>query len=380
MLDKKPKIAWVSTWNRLCGIADYSKALWPKISSLLESQGHEALLVSLDEYSTTSALRKKLVGSAPDLIHFQHEYGIFGGKNPPFYRFPSFLRKLKTELPKTALIATAHTVLPTNYRFPLKGKSVGIPFRAFANTFLLPGLSKTWSVRTWGGLDACIVHSKYQIQDVLSSGCSFVQEIPHFVPESVTKGTFPRQKGLPTILVFGFFTPEKGQDLAIDALSLLQKKYRLILAGGLRRKKDQSYLKSCKQKIKDLGLSSQIEITGYIDSQKLDGLFSQASLVLAPFRETTGSGSLAQALARECPVLTSDLPLNLEIAERTADALSFFRSGDPKDCAIQIQNLLENPERVRRLREGARKYAVLYSPEKTAEKHLELYRSVFPKN
>ncbi len=371
------KLVWVTSWDRVCGIADYSKVLWPKISAHLKEKGIEPYLVSLDEFPDAQSLLSRLKDLSPDLIHFQHEYGLYGGKNPPKYWFPRLVRQVRQALPSTRLIATAHTILPIDYRFPVEGRSWQIPVRALANLVLLPQLRKIWNHYTWGPLDRVIVHSSLQVGTVKTSGLKSVQSIPHFVPEWKELPSAPPSK-TKRVLVFGFFTREKGQDVAIRAIASLKaidvdSKVQLILAGGSRRAIDRLYQQHCEELISSLGLKDRIQITGFVPNDQVDEQFQKADLVLVPFRETSGSGSLVQAFARGKPVLASDLPLNREIEERQKGALAFFQSENAKDCALKMRALLSDETALQRLRESGSSYAKNYSSDKTALAHLQFY-------
>jgi glycosyltransferase involved in cell wall biosynthesis len=145
------------------------------------------------------------------------------------------------------------------------------------------------------------------------------------------------------------------------------------LAGGVRRPEDQPYYDQCVQLIDSLGLKDRVKITGFIPTDGMDSFFDSCKLVLAPFRATSGSGSLAQALARGTPILASDLLLNREIVERQPGALSFFKSLDPVDCARKVCELLDRDELRIGLQEAAKKYAERLKPARVAEKHSEFY-------
>ena len=125
-----------------------------------------------------------------------------------------------------------------------------------------------------------------------------------------------------------------------------------------------------------LGLRGRVEVTGYVPDAEISRVYEESDLVVAPFRMTTGSGSLVQALARGAPVLASDLPLNREINDRVPGTLAFFVSEDPRDCARQIEQLLADRDRRNVLGEQARQYAATYSPANIARLHLDLYRRV----
>jgi 1,2-diacylglycerol 3-alpha-glucosyltransferase len=368
------KVVWVSTWNNICGIADYSRELWPAIEKSLVERGDMGSLVSIDQYSKNQIVTelKKL---SPDIVHFQHEFGLFGGKNPPFYTFPSLISELKSALPNTKFVATAHTVISERYHFPVKGKGWQIPLRGLANIFLLKKLREYWGPKTWGKLDGTIIHSDLQSKTVTKAGSTFVTVVPHFVPAK-EKIKLSLNRDEKTVLVFGFFTPEKGQDVVIEAFRILKNeglKINLVLAGGVRRAQDTKYFEKCKKLISDYGLQERVTTTGYIKAGEVQKYLEKADLVVAPFRETTGSGSLAQVLARGLPLLASDLPLNREINDRESGCLELFKSGDAKDLAKKITHLIYDEDHLKLLRQGAFRYASHLAPVRVAFQHLHIY-------
>jgi glycosyltransferase involved in cell wall biosynthesis len=384
-------VAWVSSWDRRCGIADYSHALWPSVERECRAAFAEPPeLVSLDGISgpvSGTELLRRLIALRPRIVHFQHEYGLYGGKNPPAYAFPRWVRRLRRELPGTRIIATGHTILAGDYSFPERGRGWETPVRWLANRTILPALRHSWGPGTWGSLDGVIVHSRLQTAEVSAAAPgAAVAAIPHFVatlaPES-QPGDLPgtlRDFGRSDsrwVLVFGFFTPEKGQDVAIQALAdVRDPSVLLVLAGGVRRDLDEPYHRRCLQLIDSAGLGDRVRVTGFVEPGHLDALYRRASLVLAPFRETSGSGSLAVALARGAPILASDLPLNRELGERESGSLAFFRSGDPADCARRITELLADPAAIEGLRASAQRYARAWGPDRVAAETVSFYRKV----
>jgi glycosyltransferase involved in cell wall biosynthesis len=368
------KVVWVSSWKRVCGIADYSEELFAALRKEARDQFRlEIVTVNEGEHFKS---RKEIVAEillhGPDLIHFHHEYSFFGGKNPPKYWFPKLIRNLRAKLPQARILATAHTVVGGNYRFPVKGRGTQIPARWLANQLVLPWLRTYWGRKTWGGLDGVIVHSGTLVETVKQAGCPKVLEIPLFVPlGSAPAHTHGRKR---TVLVFGFLTPEKGQDIVIRALVSLPLDVKLILAGSVRRQQDRGYEQNLRQIIREHGLESRVEITGFVLPEKVEEYYRQAELVVVPLRESSGSASLTQAFSRGAAILASDLPLNKEIATRVPGVLELFRSEDAGDCARKIEALLNSPEGRRKLSLKADEYAARYSPEKVARMHLDFYR------
>lgn len=368
------KLAWVTSWNRKCGIATYSQGLWPAVQAELRRADIEGTLVPLEELARLKEIQ-------PDLIHWQHEYGLFGGKNPPFYRFPKLLHHVRSQLPGTKHVATAHNVVNENYRFSLQYRKWQSPFKMIANAFLLSWLNSYWGTKTWGGLDGVLIHSSLQQKMVQAAGCSNICVIPHYVP-AVSKQEQIRYISSgkpPDIVIFGFISVDKGHDILIEAFakcsSQLPPGTRLIMAGSARTKFDIGFEAGCRSRVRALGLDDRVYWIGFIPENEVSDIFQHALLVVAPFRRTTGSGSLAQALARGAPVLASDLPLNREIAERIPRSLAFFRANDPESFAQEMLKLLNSPMELNQLRAGAIRYAAENSPERIAAMHLKFYRT-----
>ncbi len=308
------------------------------------------------------------------IVHLQHEFGFFGSKLPGRYRFPRWIRAIKEKNLNTTWLATAHNVIGLDYRFPLEGKAWwSILPRVLANLFFISALRKAWTRGTWGQFDGVIVHSKLQVEAISKSGCPKVVVIPLCVPRAPRGAENKRGSN---VTLFGYFSPDKGQDIAIRAWSLLGSSApKLVLAGGVRRKEDENYLKECRALIRKFDLESRIEITGYVPEEKLDSLYSDARLVIAPFRITTGSASIAAAFARGAPVLASDLPLNRELTDRVPGCLAFFLAGSPESLASEVTAVYGDHDRLRSISDGAIGYAEKYSPEMTAELHLDFYKS-----
>ena len=364
------RVAWLAPETRRSGIRDYAAELWPDVAERLKFAGYDAHFQAIETADVPGRWERDLRDF--DLIHVQHEYGEFGRKIPGLYGFPRIVRRLRSAAPRARLIATAHSVLPPDYQLPTQGRGWQSPVRRIANLALLPVLKRTWGPLTWGLLDGVIVHSALQIPWVQAAGCARVVEIPHFVPKT-RRVTAQTTGNIQKVVVFGFISPEKGQHLAIEALAFLPKEVHLVIAGGIRRSEDAGYREHCRAVVDRLGLIERVHFLGYIPGTQVDAVYADSILALAPFMETSGSGSLAQAFCRSWPILASDHPINLEVARRIPNALSTFRLGDASDLARQVAGLLASPQGLQELSEGARRYAETFSAPLTAEKHVNFY-------
>jgi glycosyltransferase involved in cell wall biosynthesis len=355
------------------GIRDYADELWPQVQAQCGAAGWRAELVTSPPIKSRQAVRQiiaQITALKPSLIHVQHEFGLFGSKVPFRYRFPELACALHAIAP---VVATAHNVLFPEHELPWRGKGwKGIGRLAF-NRLVLPFARREWLAGTWGGLAGVVVHSRLQERAIFSSGCLRVATIPHFVP--VRDKIEPAEDN--NVVVFGFFSPEKGQDVVIQAWKNIRaENAKLVLAGGVRRDEDRGYFEICRKLISDLELESRVEITGYVPAAKISEIYASAALVVAPFRETTGSGSLAQAFARGMPVLTSDLPLNTELLERVPACIELFRAGDVSECAAKIDGLLASRGSRKALSEASYAYAERFSPAEIIKRHFAFYGEV----
>ena len=371
------RVLWI-TPEEQGGIASYSRTLWPAVAEAARADGHFEPLTLLQtapdaRADVFSAVRDR----QPDLVHVQHEYGLFGGTNPFLDGLPRWMRRLRQAVPDgTRIVATAHNVLPDGHRFETRGQGWLRPLYRVANATMLPWLRRHWREGTWGLFDGVIVHSALQAAWLQGPGLPLVATIPLVVPEIPTQLGERPLTAVPRVTVFGYFCPEKGQDVVIEALRHVKTPVVLRLAGGVGHPMNNFYYERCLRSIAECGLRDRVEVTGFVPEGDVSRLYQQSDLVVAPFRTTSGSASLVQALARGATVLASDLPLNREINDRVPDTLAFFASEDPLDCARQIESLLADTDRRQRLGRQALQYAVNHSPAVIARQHLDFYRRV----
>jgi glycosyltransferase involved in cell wall biosynthesis len=314
-----------------------------------------------------------------DLIHIQHEFGLFGGKIPFLSRFSTFLRGLKKVAPQAKILITAHTVMPGDFSFPVKGSLFQRGLRKGVNRFLLPLLKRYWRQTYWQGLQGIVVHSDLQKSQIAPN--ILVETIPLFVPDgSLGIGSSDaRNEGDWVVMVFGYFRWDKGQDIVIQALNFIGSDLpiRLKLIGSAARTEDQEFLEHCQRLRSSLRNPERCEIIEkHVSEEEVDGLFQSASLILAPFRTTTGSASISEAFARGKAILVSDLPLNRELNDRVKNCVSLFSSENPEDLAKKLEELLKSPNMMRLLEEGARNYRTKFSLSECTSAYLKVYRNL----
>lgn len=122
------------------------------------------------------------------------------------------------------------------------------------------------------------------------------------------------------IIGVGRFVPEKGFHDLIEAYKRLNnKEYKLVLVGDADHETDYS------RNLKKLAKSNEITLTGFIQGEKLNEIFSHARLFAMPSYHEGLPIALLEALSYNLDILVSNIPANLEV-ELTKE--SYFRTGD----------------------------------------------------
>lgn len=374
---------WLTVLPDEVGFRSYGDILWESSCNACPAELLKPVYYPpLENPREVDRLVAQLKASGASLIHFHHEFGFVGSKIPFRYQFPYFVQQVRKRLPDVRLVATAHSVIQPDFKYPTQNRGWQTPLRHLANGLALPFLKKLWIQKSWGNLDGVTAHSRHQVEALKQSGCPVVEAIPHYVPlpEKEQDKELPFLEKLPPhqhlVVVFGYFTPEKAQDVVIRAMQKVSSSTFLLLAGGTRRSEDQGYFDHCTSLIHALGLEKRIHITGFIPFSQIDALFHRADLVVIPFRETSGSGSVADAICRHRPLLASDLPLNTELSERIEGEFSYFQSENSDDCALQINSILGDPQRLQKLTEASKEYAEAYSPKNVSDLFFKFYQRV----
>jgi glycosyltransferase involved in cell wall biosynthesis len=139
--------------------------------------------------------------------------------------------------------------------------------------------------------------------------------------EKVAKPTARAQLGIDSgrkvLLFFGLIRDYKGLDLLIDALSLLDESYHLIIAG-------ESYgdFAKYRQRIDASPAKERITVLNrYIGDHEVPVLFSASDLLVTPYRSATQSGVIPIAYHFEAPVLATDVGGLKETIEKAGTGL-----------------------------------------------------------
>lgn len=155
-------------------------------------------------------------------------------------------------------------------------------------------------------------------------------------------------------LFLGGYFENKGQEEAIDAIGLLDKKDQEKINVDMYGSGKDKYISFLQKKINEKNLNSIIHLHKYDPniSKKISkyvvGLTCSAA-------EGFGRVTVEYMMAGLCPIV-SNTGANPEIIAKNVTGL-IYKKGDPLSLANQILFVINNPETVQKIREQARKSA-----------------------
>jgi len=130
----------------------------------------------------------------------------------------------------------------------------------------------------------------------------------------------------------------------------------LMFVGGIDGEFRRHYVQSLQKIASGLGVLDRIEFLGEIPEPSLPFAFELAEFALAPFSYATGSASFSYLISEGVPIVASQLPEHETLAEDSA-GIVMFKTGDISALAHEVNRLLNDQERRRRLAAQNRAFA-----------------------
>lgn len=136
------------------------------------------------------------------------------------------------------------------------------------------------------------------------------------------------------ILFLARIVPEKGLHYLITAYKNIKTDKKLVIAGGASHTND--YLNQIKKMVKD---NSNIIMTGFVQGQELEELYSNCYLYCLPSDIEGMPLSLLEAMSYGCKCLVSDIDENKQIVKR--DGI-LFKKSDIDDLENKLKNCINS--------------------------------------
>ena len=365
------RIGVISTYPPIeCGIASYTKYLVDALRPLgnevyvVSPFGAEGKMVFPVFHFADSDLPEKIFHRmnkfTPDIVHVQHEYGLFGDQ--PGLNFLSLLYKFK--LAKIPLIITLHSVyedFTEQQKIILQG--------------LLPAT------------DGIIVHEEYQKDAILKKIGKYnnIFVIPHGVREVSSVPDARVKIGLSkedkVVLLAGYFRPVKRFERIVKIFPEIvkrEKKAILIIASKMRTHDFKEEQKMFLQLIDESPAADRIKILrGQFPQEIFDTILSAADVIPLPYLEGAQSGFMAQCLALGRPVVVSpDVRATRELVEKSNCGFVAKNDGEFIDSIVKI---LKDEELAKKLSKNTLDYVRKnLSWNLIAQKTMDAYQKLIP--
>ena len=387
------KICLLSTClPQRCGIASYSHFLAEALcqadfgsrvtllahgpASRPENAAYTIVPAFLGDGDFASEIMRRVAESEAEVVHIQHEYGIFGVDD----RFLELLRQLRQAgIPSVVTMHTIHTKLSINV-----GCAQSEMTRAFRRVDV-----ERYQVEIAGLADQVVVHHESTIRRVLlRQGCepSRVITIPHGTPEIGTPDSARAKSALaippdaPLLVAFGYLTRSKNFHVLIEAFRRVKAQLpaaRLWLGGHTKSatRETLAYAARCERLIREARMEGDVTFSNaFTEDENLSQVLSAADVCCFAYDEDTrsASGALHLALGFDKPVVAARIPKFQEIADVADELLVNPRS--PRELSRLLVRLLTDERFRTAVQQDLRSFAMKTAWPRVALEHLRMYR------
>jgi len=396
-----PKLAIVSAYDCLCGIAEYTYFLVQSLRKFAD-----VTVIELDQHTFKNSTRMAREDAEKQLKIICNQLGKFDAVNLQFepgtlgYKPQVAYRRL-TEIvdASPAISVTFHTFLDDNRQsrgFWKELKKLRIKAALFGrgtsrSRYYLTTKPIQYIKAAGKQKDATfIVHTRREVERLVRvHGVSRTRVYDHPLaflnPELVSNlepSSMIRSLRLPedtvTLGVFGFISEYKGTDLAVDVMKLLPQNYHLLIAGGLHPNESRAqateihpYLariigkilgdsdqakvstRKSKQSSQDLmdadsSLLDRVHFLGAQDRQEFLQIMHDCDVVVLPYREVgqTSSGPISMAVEMKKRVIASRTDAFAEFGKYYPSRMEHFDQNNFIELSQRIcapQELEDNP-------------------------------------
>lgn len=183
---------------------------------------------------------------------------------------------------------------------------------------------------------------------------------------------------------FGFLQAIKGIDFLVDALAELRRNghdLRLLFIGGQRNAVNadagDSYRESLEDRIRQYGLEDVVRWTGFLPEAEVAACLGAVDIVSLPYLDGASyrRGSLMAAINYGCAIVTTQPTVEHE-AFIHGENIWLIDRQSATAIGDAINHLIQNPQTVHQLREGARKLRLRFDWDVIARATLVFFEAV----
>lgn len=313
-----------------------------------------------------------LTRDKPDLIHFQHEFNMYGSMFTALL-FPVLV--LLTRLINLKTVVTVHAA-----------PSMSVIDNEFVTTFnqnpklikpLFLKLFFKYIYTTIGLLSGVIVVHTNIIKEILVNDYAVNRNKIKVIPCAIPQKRHSNKPPEPYFLYFGYMVRRKGLGLAIEGFKNFVRsnpdtRFKLILAGGVIKGQEIS-LTEIQLIIKKNHIEDRVQIRGFIEADEQDNLYRNAYAVIIPaILSISSSGPLYHALSYGKCAIASKIGNFLEDIDDGKTGI-LVNNNRWKDA---FGNAVKNKAFIKQIESNIKKISILRSPLKTAYQYLSIYETI----
>lgn len=306
-----------------CGVGKYQENFVREVERASDDLGVRTDFFDSSPYKTrimsdselqveTERLHSRLADGKYDILHIQHEFGLFSGEE--FAKIVDAGKRAGVKI-----VVTVHLSPALAFKFKPRG---GVGPRSLVHVLRQKRLHSIFikrHVEPFRRADLLITQNNGTTNSLVGYGVDrdkimqikhpVVDKIKPEVTSSELAEKLHKNDGDIIYAAVGFMHKYKGFEDAIRALKYLPENYKLAIIGGMQPISDEKniYNHLCNV-IDGLNLKDRVYITGYVqDDDYLNALIREADICVYPYDNTyygqVSSGALNLAFANERPVV-----------------------------------------------------------------------------
>ncbi|MBT4258077.1 glycosyltransferase family 4 protein [archaeon] len=336
----------------------------------LRSQGGQIQEIDFISGNPNSLLKKFSLLKKCKILHFQHEYNLFGYFGIPYFFFLGWFKFLANK----RIIVTMHTVLSQKEEFNA-GR-----LKNFLRKFLYQTQNR------WIGLTSkkIVVHADAFKEILIKEYSIFPNKIvvlPHAIIEDIkTSDKSNSKKELKlngkVYLLIGSMVPDHGHDIIlrqagkIDGTILVATNPSAV--NDRNENKILNFLEINRKIVKENGFQNVRFDLGEISYEKWWKYFSAADIILLPYQGGIGSGIFADAMAMKKPVVASDIRYFREFAKKYG---CIKLAKEDRDFPKEISKAMI-PKNYKKMEAEAKRYFKENGLTPISKKYIKLYKNL----
>jgi glycosyltransferase involved in cell wall biosynthesis len=299
-----------------CGISDYTDVLMYNLESVTASKTG----VKLRSFDFLNYVVQSFKSGKHDVIHVQHEYGIFGPMSlASWLVFPIlwFISRLRG----TPIVITFHSVW--------SDETVSPPLKPLKQLYVTLN-----NAMLQAAADYEMFLSEDEKEMMGSDGVVIAHGVPTEThPNENAKDELGYEENESLVIELGYIRPEKGQKEFAAMAEFIDAK--CVIAGGPQNPRGEEYLNSF-----DI---SNIEVTGVLSDDEFHDWLNAADVVVLPYKTVSQSGILSWCVAYETPLATHELE-KFEEMEIEFGLPATFDRDDPESAGAVVNEVLTNED------------------------------------